>query len=390
MSNEINNDISKGHYVNDAPFDPKAIETLTPEQEAIYLAPQRKLIWWKFKKHKLAVASGIFLLLMYFMTLFAEFLAPYSVETRNSEYILAPPHDIHFFHEGEFIGPFVYDYDKELDLEKMMRVYTPNTERIIKLRFFCSGDPYKFWGLIEADNHLMCADIDEPVYLLGSDTLGRDMLSRIVYGARISLTIGLVGIAISFALGITIGGLAGYYGGWVDTIAQRIIEVVQSLPTLPLWLTLVAIMPANWSQIAVYFAITIILGLIDWTGLARAVRSKLLSLREEDYVLAARLMGASPKRIIALHLVPGFMSHLIASATITIPTMILGETALSFLGLGLRPPTVSWGILLNDAQNIGVVALTPWLIYPVIPVIFVILAFNFFGDGLRDAADPYG
>ncbi len=382
--------MSNSHYVNEEPFDPKSIEVLTPEQEAIYLAPQRQLIWWKFKRHKLAVASGIFLALMYLMTVFAEFLAPYSVESRNSNYTLAPPHEVNLFHKGEFIGPFVYGYEKELDLEKMQRIYTPNTDRIIKLNFFCSGDTYKFWGLFDADNHFMCANVEEPVYLLGSDTLGRDMLSRIIYGARISLTIGLIGIAISFSLGIIIGGLAGYYGGWVDVIAQRMIEVVQSLPTLPLWLTLVAIMPSNWSQVTVYFAITIILGLIDWTGLARAVRSKLLSLREEDYVLAARLMGANPKRTIGLHLVPGFMSHLIASATITIPTMILGETALSFLGLGLRAPTVSWGILLNDAQNIGVVALTPWLIYPVIPVILIILAFNFFGDGLRDAADPYG
>lgn len=378
------------HYVNEAPFDARAIETLTPEQEAIYFASQKKLMWWKFKKHKLAVFSGIFLLLMYLMTIFAEFLAPYSLETRNSQYIYAPPHSVHLFHEGEFIGPFVYDYDKRLDLENMKRVYTPNTDKIIKLNFFCSGDPYKFWGMMPADNHLMCADSAEPVYLLGSDQLGRDILSRIIYGARISLTIGLVGIAISFVLGITIGGLAGYYGGWVDLVVQRMIEVIQSLPTLPLWLTLVAIMPANWSQLAVYLAITVILGLIDWTGLARAVRSKLLALREEDYVLAARLMGASPKRIIGLHLVPGFMSHLIASATITIPTMILGETALSFLGLGLRPPTVSWGVLLNKAQNITAVAEFPWMMFPVVPVILVILAFNFFGDGLRDAADPYG
>ena len=382
--------MSNAHYVNEKPFDPKSVEVLTPEQEAIYLAPQRKLMWWKFKRHKLAVASGIFLALMYIMTIFAEFIAPYSSKAKNTDYVLAQPHEVNFFHNGEFLGPFVYDYDKTLDLENMVRVYTPNKEKIIKLNFFCSGHPYKFWGLIEADNHLMCADIEKPVFLLGSDTLGHDLLSRIVYGARISLTIGLVGVVISFALGIIIGGLAGYYGGWVDIIAQRLIEVVQSLPTLPLWLTLVAIMPANWSQVTVYFAITIILGLVDWTGLARAVRSKLLSLREEDYVLAARLLGASPKRIIGLHLVPGFMSHLIASATITIPTMILGETALSFLGLGLRAPAVSWGILLENARDINVVALTPWLIYPVVPVILIVLAFNFFGDGLRDAADPYG
>jgi peptide/nickel transport system permease protein len=227
------------------------------------------------------------------------------------------------------------------------------------------------------------------VFLLGTDRLGRDLLSRIIYGTRISLTIGLLGITVSFLLGITIGGLAGYYGGWVDIGVQRIIEVLQSLPSIPLWLALAAIMPVDWSPVVVYFGITIILGLIDWTGLARAVRSKLLSLREEDYVLAAELMGAGPRRIIFRHLIPGFMSHLIASATITIPTMILGETALSFLGLGLRPPVTSWGVLLNEAQNINVVALYPWLILPVVPVILVILAFNFLGDGLRDAADPY-
>lgn len=378
------------HYVNEAPFDPQAIAKLTPEQEAVYLASQTKLMWWKFKKHKLAVFCGGFLLLMYLMAAFAEFLAPYNLETKNSKYIYAPPQSIHLFHDGEFKGPFVYDYKKELDLSTMQRVYTENTKKIIPINFFCSGDEYHFWGLIPADNHLICADIKKPVFLLGADRLGRDLLSRIVYGARISLTIGLIGIMISFVLGIVIGGLAGYYGGWVDLVVQRLIEVIQSLPTLPLWLVLAAIMPANWSPIWIYFGITIILGLIDWTGLARAVRSKLLSLREEDYVLAARMMGASPARIIGLHLVPGFMSHLIASATITIPTMILGETALSFLGLGLRSPTVSWGVLLNEAQNIQVVALTPWLILPVVPVILVILAFNFFGDGLRDAADPYG
>jgi peptide/nickel transport system permease protein len=219
--------------------------------------------------------------------------------------------------------------------------------------------------------------------------LGRDLLSRIIYGARISLTIGLLGITLSFILGITIGGLAGYYGGWVDNIAQRVIEVFRSFPEIPLWMSLSAILPVTWSPMWIYFGITIILGLLDWPGLARAVRSKLLALREEDFCTAAQLMGASPARIIGRHLLPSFTSHLIASATLSIPAMILGETALSFLGLGLRPPITSWGVLLAEAQNINVVALYPWLMLPVIPVIIVVLAFNFLGDGLRDAADPY-
>jgi peptide/nickel transport system permease protein len=215
------------------------------------------------------------------------------------------------------------------------------------------------------------------------------MLSRILYGGRISLTVGLLGIIVSFVLGISIGGIAGYYGGWIDNVIQRMIEVIQSFPHLPLWMALSAILPVTWSPLLIYFGITLILGMIEWTGLARAVRSKLLSLREEDFCTAAMLMGASPARIIGRHLLPSFMSHLIASATLTIPSMILGETALSFLGLGLRPPITSWGVLLNEAQNINVVALYPWLMLPVLPVVAVVLAFNFLGDGLRDAADPY-
>ncbi len=378
------------HYVNEEPFDPRAIETMTPEQEKVFLASQKRLMWWKFKRHRVAVISGLFLAFIYLATLISEVIAPYSLETRNSKFIYAPPQGIHLFHEGEFIGPFVYGYKSKLDLDTLRRIYTEDTSDVQKLRFFCSGDAYRFWGFIKGDFHIMCPAEGGQVFLLGSDRLGRDVFSRMIYGARISLTIGLVGISISFVLGIVIGGLAGYYGGWVDLVAQRMIEVIQSLPAIPLWLALAAIMPVTWSPILVYFGITIILGLIDWTGLARAVRSKLLALREEDYILAARLMGAKPSRIIGNHLVPGFMSHLIASATITIPTMILGETALSFLGLGLRSPIVSWGVLLNEAQNINVVALYPWLILPVVPVILVILAFNFFGDGLRDAADPYG
>ena len=257
------------------------------------------------------------------------------------------------------------------------------------IRFFCRGDAYEFWGLWKADFHLACPAKGGQLFLLGTDRLGRDMLSRIIYGARISLTIGLLGITVSFVLGIVIGGLAGYYGGVFDLVTQRIIEVLQSLPSIPLWMALAAIMPVTWSPILIYFGITIILGLLDWTGLARAVRSKLLALREEDYVQAAQLMGARTSRIIGRHLIPGFMSHLIATATISIPGMILGETALSFLGLGLRPPITSWGILLTEARNVSAIAFYPWLLFPMVPVILVILAFNFLGDGLRDAADPY-
>ena len=377
------------HYVSPEPFDPRAIEKLTPEQEKVFLASQKKLMWWKFKRHKVAVWCGLFLLFMYFVVFFAEFLAPYGLETRNSRSIYAAPQSIHLFHEGEFVGPFVYGYKSTLDLKTLKRNYVEDTKKVQPLRYFCRGDSYAFWGMIESDLHLVCPAEKGEFYLLGADRLGRDVFSRMIYGARISLTIGLIGVTISFILGIVIGGLAGYYGGWIDLVSQRLIEVIQSLPTIPLWLALAAIMPVTWSPIVVYFGITVILGLLEWTGLARAVRSKLLSLREEDYVLAARLMGARPSRIIGRHLIPGFMSHIIASATITIPTMILGETALSFLGLGLRSPVVSWGVLLNEAQNINVVALYPWLMWPVVPVILVILAYNFFGDGLRDAADPY-
>ena len=267
----------------------------------------------------------------------------------------------------------------------MLRTRQSPTQFII----FCDGDPYRFWNLFEARKHLFCVEKGGTLFLLGTDKLGRDMFSRIIYGARISITIGLIGIAVSFFLGITISGLAGYYGGWIDIVVQRTIEVLQSIPSIPLWMALAAILPVTWSPILFYFGITVILGLLDWTELARAVRSKLLSLREEDYVLASQLMSAKSNRIIMRHLVPGFMSHLIASVTITIPAIILDETALSFLGLGLRPPVTSWGVLLNEAQNINVIVLYQWLILPVVPVILVILAFNFMGDGLRDAADLY-
>ena len=377
------------HYVSDKPFDPRSIERLTPAQERVYLASQWRLMWWKFKRHRIALASGIFLALLYASILISEFLAPYHYQTRNIDRIYAPPQQIHLFHDGQFIGPFVYGQRYTLNMVNLKREYWTDRTTVHPIRFFCRGDSYNFWGLFESNVHLFCPAKDGTLFLLGTDRLGRDMLSRIIYGARISLTIGLIGVTISFVLGLFFGGIAGYYGGAVDLVVQRIIEVLQSLPSIPLWLALAAIMPVTWSPMVVYFAITVILGLIDWTGLARAVRSKLLSLREEDYVLAAQLMGAGAPRIVGRHLVPGFMSHLIASATLAIPSMILGETALSFLGLGLRPPITSWGVLLTEAQNINIVALYPWLLMPAVPVILVVLAFNFLGDGLRDAADPY-
>jgi peptide/nickel transport system permease protein len=377
------------HFVSTAPFDPMALEVMTPGQERYYQASQWRMMWWRLLRHRVAVASGFLLLAMYATILVSEFLAPYALDTRNTDFIYAPPQHVHIFDQGRLVAPFVYANEYNLDMRNLRRVYTPDPETRQALRFFCHGDRYLFWGFIPGDLHLICPAMGGQLFLLGTDRLGRDMLSRIIYGARISLTVGLIGVAVSFTLGILIGGIAGYYGGWTDILIQRGIEVIQSFPHLPLWMALSAILPVTWSPLLVYFGITLILGMIEWTHLARAVRSKLLSLREEDFCTAAVLMGASPARIIGRHLLPSFMSHLIASATLVIPSMILGETALSFLGLGLRPPITSWGVLLGEAQNISVVALYPWLMLPVVPVVVTVLAFNFFGDGLRDAADPY-
>lgn len=377
------------HFVDTRPFDPGATEPGGGEAEEFYRASSWRLTWWKFKRHRVAVAAAFVLLAFYLMVPFVEVIAPYNQVKRHGDFLYAPPQSVHLFHGGEFVGPFVYPYRFSFNLETFRRDYVVDTDKPQRIRFLCRADEYEFWGLLATDIHLVCPPADGTMFLLGTDRLGRDAFSRILYGARISLTIGLVGISVSFAIGLLLGGLAGYLGGWVDHVVQRAIEILRSLPELPLWLALSAALPPNWSPILVFFAITIILGMLDWPGLARAVRSKLLALREEDFVRAAELMGASKRRIIARHLIPNFMSHLIASATLSIPSMILGETALSFLGLGLRPPVTSWGVLLNEAQNLAAVQLHPWLLFPIVPVVVVVLAFSFMGDGLRDAADPY-
>jgi len=370
-------------------------ETAVPStvaEERISVATQWQLMWWRFQKHRLAMVSTVVVLLFYLVVIFADLLAyadPLASEAQRS---LLPPQRIHWYDQGRF-APHVYGLTGVRDPMTFKRVYTPDPNKKIPIRFFVRGFEYHLFGLLPMSLHLLGVEgttPEESLFLLGTDEQGRDLWSRLMYGTRTSLIIGLVGVTLSLILGVFLGGISGLYGGVIDTVIQRVIEILRSIPTIPLWMGLAAALPNDWSVTQVYFAITIIISLVGWTELARVVRGRFLSLRQEDFVMAAVLCGCGQMRIIFTHLVPSFLSHIIAATTLAIPAMIISETSLSFLGLGLRPPAISWGVLLQQAQNIQALAISPWLLIPSIPVTIVILAFNFLGDGLRDAADPYG
>jgi peptide/nickel transport system permease protein len=357
--------------------------------EEYFVLSQWQLMWRKFRRHGLAKVGGGALIIMALLAIFPNFWGPYDIYDRHKKFIYAPPQSIHFIHEGRLRWPFVYRIRQTIDPETYVKHYNEDKSEVYPIRLFFRGDPYKFWGLFPTSIHFFGVERPGFLHLFGTDNLGRDMFSRVLHAARISLSVGLIGVAISFILGLIFGGISGYYGGPIDMIIQRIIEFLNNIPRIPLWMALAAALPPDWPIINVYFGITIILSIIGWTGLARVVRGKLLQLREEDFVMAAKISGAGEAKIIGGHLIPSFLSYLIVSLSLAVPGMILGETSLSFLGIGLRPPAVSWGVLLQQAQNIRTVALHPWLMIPGIFVIITVLAFNFVGDGLRDAADPY-
>jgi peptide/nickel transport system permease protein len=371
--------------------------TLAPsppvEREAqLYVASQWQLMWWRFRRHKLAMVSGIVVIGVYLVAIFAEFIAPYAPDVVNARYLYAPPQTLHLFSTegGLHFAPHVFGYKSVVDAAAGRRTFTIDETQVIPVGLFVQGSGYQLLGVIPWDRHLIGpVQSDQPMYLLGADRLGGDMFSKTVYGTRISMSIGLVGVALSLLLGILLGGISGYYGGAIDTVIQRIIEFLRSIPTIPLWMGLAAALPTNWPPLRIYFGITIILSLIGWTGLARVVRGRFLAMRTEEFVTAAELDGASDMRIILRYMAPSFASHIIASTTLAIPAMIISETSLSFLGLGLQPPLVSWGTLLKEAQSVRSILQAPWQLWPAAAVVVAVLALNFLGDGLRDAADPY-
>lgn len=364
------------------------IDGARAKDAARYSLSQWQLMWRKFVRNRAAVTGGVVILLFYLTALFAHFLAPYTLTTRFRDRLYIPPQAIHFWDEGTF-APYVYDFKTTLDLNTLQRMAAVDRSIKYPVRFFVKGEPYKLFGLITLDTHLFGAEGGGVVNLLGTDRQGRDLLTRILIGSQVSLTIGLVGVFLSLTLGTVLGVVSGFFGGWVDELIQRVIELVRSFPSIPLWMALSAAIPAAWPPMRVYFAVTLILSLIGWTWLARQLRGQVLALRSQDFVLAAKLMGASNARIIFKHLVPAAIGHIIVVATLAMPGMILAETALSFLGLGLQPPVTSWGVMLKEVQDLQSIAIYPWVFAPVAFIVVAILAFNFLGDGLRDAADPY-
>ncbi len=364
---------------------------LKEDAEAIYVAPNWKLVWWRFKKHRLALFSGIVFLFIVAIAIFPAFFSVQDPHETDASRLFIQPQRVHFY-DKDGLNLFVYDMTGQRNPKTLMMEWVPDQDKKIPLRLFAKGYAYEIFNIIPANIHLIgLADPDsgDQFHLLGTDRLGRDQWSRLMFGTRVSLSIGFVAVILSIFLGVLLGGISGYFGGVTDMIIQRLIELLQSLPPIPIWMALTAALPRDWSVEQTYFAITIILSLLGWTTLGREVRGRFLILREEDFIVAAQLIGAGQPRIIFRHMVPSFTSHIIAASTLAIPVMIINETFLSFLGLGLRPPAISWGVLLQEAQNLQSIALAPWLLLPGLAVIITVLTLNILGDGLRDAADPY-